>query len=228
MLRYIALGTDCKEYFNYDGKPLPIRPLSTYETDCVFIKAVEGVSTFIFNKVIKLKLGLIKYEQEIDLNKNNYKDFLTYFNEIDYWTVYFAMKDFQSEEFSMPDYSKEFCEEFDDWEENKPKGYYLVRKMKHVHELSNNIISMTIQPPEELVEVITNIEGKTLASLVHKFHQPLASEAWKLTPLQVAFIYYTRDGAPIMFKSVDELPGITRGKLKDVMKKFKDFGMTDG
>lgn len=228
MMKYIALGTDCKEFFNYDGKPLPIRPLSTYELDRVFIQAVEGVSSFIFDSVIKLKLGLVKSEQEIDLNKNNYRDLLTYFNEIDYWTVYFAMKDFQPEDFSMPDFSKEFRDEFEDWDENKPKGYYCVRKMKYVHRLSSDIMSMTIQPSEQLVEVMTNTDGKTLASLIHRFHQPLASEAWKLTPLQVSFIYYTRDGAPIMLKSIKDLPGITRAPLKDIMQKFKDMGMTDG
>lgn len=228
MFKHIALGTDCKEYFNYDGKPLPIRPLSTYELDSIFLKAVEGVSTFIFDKVIKLKLGLIKSEQEIDLTKNNYKDFLAYYNEIDYWTVYFAMKDFQPEEFSMPDYSKEFREDYDDWEEDKPKGYYHVRNMKYVHKLSTDIMSMTVQSPEELVKIITNTKGRILASLIHRFHQPLASEAWKLTPLQVSFIYYTREGAPIMLKNIDELPGITRGKMKDVMQKFKDLGMIDG
>lgn len=228
MLRYIALGTDCKEYFNYDGKPLPIRPLSTYELDQAFLKAVEGVSPFIFNNVVKFKLGVIKDEREVILNKNNYRDFLTYFNEIDYWTVYFAMKDFQPEEFSMPDYSEEFRNEYKDWDEDKPKGYYLVKKMKYVHKLSNDIMSMTVQPLEELIEVLTNSEGKTLASLVHRFHQPLVSEAWKLTPLQIAFIYHTREGAPIMLKSVDELPGIKGGSLKDVMQKFKDLGMTDG
>ena len=107
MLKYITLGTDCKEYFFYDGKPLPIRPLSSYELDQAFIKAVESVSPLIFNSVMNLKLN-IKENIDIKLDKNNYKDFMSYYNEVDYWIVYFAIKDFQEEEFDFPDYDGKF------------------------------------------------------------------------------------------------------------------------
>lgn len=225
MLKYIVLGTDCKEYFNYDGKPLPIRPLSTYEMDQILMKSVEGVSPLIFNSVLKVKLGLLKdNEEDIKLDKFNYRDFLIFYNEIDYWTVYNSMKDFQDESFSFPDYEKEFRKDFEDWDENKPKGYYFVRKMTHVHEIAKDILTMTTQPPEKIVKVLTNADGKTLASIVHKFHQPLVSEAWKLTPIQTSFIYYSSPDAPQVLESVDDLPGIKKGTYKEVMQQLKDLG----
>jgi len=226
MIKYIALGTDCKEYFFYDGKPLPIRPLSSYELDQVFLKAAEGVSPLIFDNVINLKLSL--KDKEIEINKNNYKDFMIYYNEIDYWTAYFAIKDFQEEDFQIPDYEEEFKDEFEDWKVENPKGYYLVRKMKYVHEISRDVTNMTFRPPEELTEVLTNAEGKTLATLVHQFHQPLNSKAWKLTPLQTYFILYTRPGAPQILKSVEELPGIKKGKYSDVLKQLEALGFING
>ena len=223
MLKYIALGTDCKEYFNYDGKPLPIRPLSTYELDEVFVQSVEGVSPLIFESVLKVKMGLLEDTKDIDINKNNYRDFLLYYNEIDYWTVYYAMKDFQEEKFSMPDFDGEF-KDFKNWDKDKPKGYFIVKKMKHVHQMSKDITSMTVQPIEKLIEVLTNADGKTLATMIHRFHQPLASEAWKLTPLQTSFIIYSRPDAPYIVKTVEELPGIKRGNLKDITDKLREMG----
>lgn len=228
MIKYIALGTDCKEYFNYDGKPLPIRPLSTFELDQAFLKAIEGVSPLIFDSVIKLKLGVIEDDKQINFDKNTYKDFLKYYNEIDYWVVYFSIKDFQEEDFSFPDFDGEFADKFDDWKEDKPKGYYLVRNMKYVHKLSSDIIQMTSQPVEKLMEVLANAEGKVLATMVHSFHQPLASEAWKLTPLQTTFIFYTRPGAPQILKNVEDLPGIKRGTIEDITKQLINMGLIDG
>lgn len=228
MLKYIALGTDCKEYFNYDGKPLPIRPLSSYELDQAFLKAVEGVSPLIFESVIKLKIGIITDDKDIKINKNSYIDFLKYYNQIDYWIVYYAMKDFQDEDFSMPDYASEFKDEFEDWKPRTQKGFYIVRKMKYVHQISKDIMSMTAQPAEKMVEILTNSRGKVLATMVHKFHQPLVSEAWKLTPLQTSFIFYSRPNAPQILKSVDELPGIKRGSIEEITEQMKSWGLING
>lgn len=224
MIKYISLGTDCKEYFNYDGKPLPIRPLSTYELDEILKKAVEGLSSIVFEKVVKLKLNVLDKKEEIKLDKNKYKDFLTYYNEVDYWTVYYAMKDFQSEKFSMPDYEGEFKDDFEDWVGNKPKGYYIVRKMKYVHKISDDIMNMTSPRMEELVSIIENDQGKILATIVHKLNTPLVSKAWELTPFQTKFLYYTRDGAPEIVESIDDVPGIKKGNFNEITKQLKEMG----
>lgn len=227
ILKYIKLGTNTKEWFNYDGQPLPIRPLSSYELDEVMLKVLqEGITQQIFDSLYKIKMNLIlEDEVNIPINPQNYKNFFLYYNRIDYWTVYHGMKDFQPEDFSKPDFDKEFENDFDDWKIDFPKGYYVVRKMKYVHEIAKNIRNMSNQPLVKLSGVLKNNRGVNLASMVFVFHHPLASEAWKLTPLQESFLYYGRPGAPIIIASEEDLPGISGVmSIKEVMEKLKHLG----
>jgi len=225
LLKYITLGIKNKEYYNYNGKPLPIRPISTYERDQALMNAAEGISPLIFDKVTKHKLELIDEEIDFKIDKNNYKEFLIYYSEIDYWTVYFAMKDFQDETFSQPDYEKEF-EKMDNWKEWKPKGYYIVKQMNHIHKLAKYIGQMSDSPLSKLTEVLYNSKGQELATMIHEFNIPLASEAWELTPLQSKFIYYTSEGAPVVVKSKEDLPGIKSGStLAEISKQLEEMGL---
>ena len=222
ILKYIKLGTSAKEWFNYDGKPLPIRPLSTYEIDEIMLKVLkEGISQTTFDALYKVKLNLIEPDEKVDVNQDNYTEFFYYFNLIDYWTVYFSMKDYQNEDFSKPDFDGEYEKDYNDWSKDLPKGYYLVRKMKFVHKMATDIRNMTSQPPTKLVEFLNNDDGKLLASMVFRFHQPLVSEAWKITPLQDNFLYYSRPGAPIMLTDESQLPGIKEGYLEDIVKALR-------
>jgi len=228
LLKYIKLGTDCVEYFNYDGQALPIRPLSTYEHDNAIMSSIKGVSPLVFDSVIKVKIGLIDKDEELNLEPSVYSDFLRYYNEIDYWTVFYGMKDFQPEEFSMPDYEGKFKDDFDDWESEKPKGYYIVRKMKLVHDISKKIQMMTDQPDTQLVEIITNNEGKLLGKTIHNLNVPLNDKAWKLTPLQTKFLLFTRPGAPTVVKSKEDLPGIKGGTFEEIAKQLGEMGFGNG
>ena len=223
IIKYIKLGTDAKEWFNYDGQALPIRPISSYEIDEIMRKIIEdGVPPIVFNSLYKLKMSLIEEDEKVVIDPENYAYFFNYYNEIDYWTVYYSMKDFQDEEFSKPDYDEEFSKDFKDWEIIKPKGYYIVRKMKYVHEIAKDIRSMTAQPLIKLTGVLSNNDGQVLATFIHQFHQPLASEAWKLTPLQEQFIYYSRPGAPQIIEKIEDLPGISGTmSLREVAEKLR-------
>ena len=212
ILKYIKLGTNSKEWFNYDGDPLPIRPLSTYELDTILEKIIgEGITQKTFSSVYKIKHNLINKENVVITNKKDYLEFFHYLNEIDYWIVYYAMKDFQDEDFSKPNY---------DEEREYPNGYYIVKKMKFVHNLAEDIKFMTSQPLLKLRQVLMNNRGKILASTIHTYHVPLANEAWKLTPLQETFLRYSDPNAPAIIASEDELPGIKAGSLKDIAKQL--------
>jgi len=225
ILKYIKLGTNSKEWFNYDGTPLPIRPLSTFEMDEVLGKIIkEGITQKTFDSIYKIKHNLINEKEKVELNSKNYQEFFHYFNEIDYWMVFYSMKDFQEEEFSKPDYNKEFSDEFDDYDFNKPKGYYIVKKMKFVHKIAKDIQYMTSQPLIKLRQTLQNKSGKILASMVYIFHVPLTNEAWKLTPLQESFLYYGRPGAPIVLDSEDDLPGIKAGSMEEIVKQLIKMG----
>ncbi|GAG21450.1 unnamed protein product, partial [marine sediment metagenome] len=153
ILKYIQLGTNAKEYFNYDGNPLPIRPLSTYEMDQIFLTVIkEGITQSTFKTLIELKMNLINPNDQIILDQNKYTEFAYYYHQVDYWTVYYSMKDFQPEGFSMPDYDEEFKDKYKDWNQENPKGYYIVREMKFVHDIARDIKNMTSQPPEQIIE----------------------------------------------------------------------------
>jgi len=228
LLKYITLGIENKEYYNYNGNPLPIRPISTFERDQALLNALEGISPLIFDKVIKVKLNLLDEDEDFKLDKNNYKDFLLYYNEIDYWTVYYSMKDFQDEEFSMPDYNDEF-KEISNWKAENPKGYYIIKQMNDVHKIAKDVLTMSDAPIIKLVEVLQNAEGQELAVMIHRFNVPLASAAWKLTPLQTKFIFYSSSDAPIVVESKADLPGIKSGStLQEVTEQLKEMGLMNG
>lgn len=225
ILEHIRLGTDYKEWFNYDGEPLPIRPLSTYEIDEIIKKVIrEGISPQTYDSIIKLKLNILSPEQKRDISISDYQEYLTYFNEIDYWIVYYAMKDFQPEKFSKPDFDGDF-QEFKNWDENNPKGYYIVKKMKYVHDIAKDVKNMTSQPTTVLMEVLENKTGQALASLVYRYHVPLANKAWELTPLQTYFLIFSAPDAPQIVKDESELPGIKSGTLKEVTEQLRKMGM---
>jgi hypothetical protein len=225
ILKYIKLGTNSKEWFNYDGTPLPIRPLSTYEMDEILEKIItEGITQQTFTSIYKIKFNLFNQKEKVEVSQKNYLEFFNYLNIIDYWMVFYSMKDYQEEEFSKPDYSEEFRDEFDDWREDTPKGYFIVKKMKYVHQLAKDIQYMTSQPLTALARVLKNKSGKTLASMVFKFHIPLANEAWKLTPLQETFLYYGDPSGPTLLESEKDLPGIKAGTMGDIAKQLMCLG----
>jgi len=220
ILKYIKLGTNAKEWFNYDGEPLPIRPLSTYELDMILEKIIrEGITQKTFSSVYKIKHNLIDKENVLMTTKEDYLEFFHYLNEIDYWTVFYAMKDFQDEKFSHPDFDGEYQDD-KNWHSYYPKGYYIVKKMKYVHQLAEDINFMTSQPLIKLRQTLKNSRGKILASAVHTYHVPLSNEAWKLTPLQETFLVYSSPDAPVILESEEELPGIKAGSLKDIAKQL--------
>lgn len=225
IIKYIKLGTSVKEWFNYDGEPLPIRPLSTYEMDEILGKIIEeGITQQTFDSVYKIKYNLYNEEEKVEINYNNYIEFFHYFNEIDYWMVYYAMKDYQDEEFSQPDFNEQFRKEFKDWNDNIPKGYYIVRKMKYVHQIAKDIQFMTSQPLVKLGQTLKNNNGRILASMVYTYHVPLASEAWKLTPLQEDFLYYAHPDSPTLIGSEEDLPGIKSGTMVEIANQLSKMG----
>ena len=225
ILKYIKLGTNLKEWFNYDGCPLPIRPLSTYEMDEILGKIItEGITQKTFNSIYKIKFNLFNPLEKVKVSQQNYLEYFKYLNIIDYWMVFHSMKDFQDEDFSKPDYSEEFRDEYDDWTEDTPKGFYIVRKMKFVHQLAKDIQDMTSQPLAKLSQTLKNKSGKILASMVFTYHLPLVNEAWKLTPLQEDFLYYGDPNGPILITDEEDLPGIKAGSMKDIANQLAGMG----
>jgi len=185
ILNHIKLGINEVIYFDYEGQPLPLRPITSLETDESFYKALAYTPTKIAKFVVELKLSIIKPKEAIELSNDGYAALQKYYNDINYWFVYHGMKDFQDEEFKEPDYTKD---------EQFPKGFYTVQKMNHVHKIANLILSHSNAPKEVIKEVIKTPKGKNLGTFLFYLNVPLTDASWKLTNLQKDFLYYSKLG----------------------------------
>lgn len=219
ILNHIRLGVNEKLYYDYNGEALPLRPISSWEYDQAFSKSLKYASKETAETLVKNKIKLINLEKEIDINNDLYKELHDFYNEVDYWIVFFSMKDFQPEDFSFPDFGNQFAEEFDDYDEMIPKGYYIIKKMEHIHNISRFITSTSTKPREVIREIIKSSSGRILASIHYKFHVPISDELWKLTPLQSNFIILSHPDAPKHFDTLDEVPGLKSGMtMNEILK----------
>jgi len=208
VIKHITLGTNEVLYYPYaEGKqPLPLRPISSFEFDQCLYKALEYAPSRISEFVIKFKLGLIKKDQNIDISDEGYVRLQEYSDRLDYWIVFYAMKDFQNENFSKPDYSTE---------ETHPKGYYEILKMKEVHEISEFIMRTSHRTKEVIEEIFIDEAGREVAYLYFYLKVPLA-EMSKMTKLQRDYLIYSKG----------EVRKITAGKQKESGYILSDQKMT--
>lgn len=183
ILKHITLGTKEVFYYPYNGgkEPLPLRPLSSFELDQCFYNALKfcGNKTVV-QFVIKYRLAIIKGNDSVDLSKISseaYNDLIRFYNNINYWIVYYSMKDFQSDEFSMPDF------DFD----GQPNGYHVVQSMEEVHDIAEFVIESTRQPKQVIKEILSDYYGREIAYCIHYLKIPLADIS-SITPLQREYI----------------------------------------
>jgi len=185
ILNHIKLGINEVIYFDYEGQPLPLRPITSLEMDDSFYKALGYTPTKIAKFVVELKLSVIKPKEAIELSNEGYAALQKYYNDINYWFVYHGMKDFQDEKFKEPDYTKD---------ERFPKGFYMVQKMNHVHKIAFLLLSHSNAPKEAIKEFVKTPAGNNLGTFIFYLNVPLTDASWKLTNLQRDFLYYSKLG----------------------------------
>ena len=180
MINHITLGTKEVFYFDYNGEQLPLRPISSYELDQCFYYSLIFADSEVSDFVIKLKLGIINPQAKIDIDNSKYAEIKKYFDSLDYWIVYYGMKDFQDFDFQK--------------ETNKiPNGIEIVKEMDFVHEISSEILSYSYQPKEVIKEIIKDEEGKLIATVVFNLNVPLSDFA-SMTKLQRDFLILSKIG----------------------------------
>jgi hypothetical protein len=204
MIRHISLGTNEVFYYNYFGEQLPLRPITTIELDDCFYKALRFADEEIADLVVKLKLRLIKPKTPIKIDNNRYAELQKYYNSLDYWIVYFAMKDFQDEDFAKPI-------------DGIPNGLHLVRKMRDIHKIAKSVLNASYQPREVIRELVMSDDGKVVASIVFNLNIPLTDYA-NMTKLQRDFLVLSKlgGGKPVKISKSGEKMQI-RKKLKEVV-----------
>ena len=147
ILKHIKLGIDEVFYYDYEGEPLPLRPISSWEFDECFYNSLLFAPPKIAELVVKIKLGLLKKRDSITIDNKSYADLQKYFNSVDYWIVYHAMKDFQDEDFTKPTSS------------GLPQGFKKVLKMRHVHSIGDMILHSSYKPREVIKKVVSDEQG---------------------------------------------------------------------
>lgn len=183
ILRHIKLGVDDVFYIDYDGEPLPLRPISSYEMDECFYHSLKYLNPRMVDLVIKLRLKLIKGDQEIDppLTSEEYITLQEHYNTFSYWAVYYAMKDFQLENFNYTTENK--------FGDDIPNGFEIVKKMKYVHDIADKVLQFSYQPKEMIKEILTDESGREVYNIVYYLKQPLA-KVKDITKLQRDYLLY--------------------------------------
>ena len=179
MIKHITLGTKEVFFFNYEGEQLPLRPISSYELDQCFFNALYDADEEIAKLVVDLKLGLIKATSYINYDNKKLANLKKYFDDIDYWIVYYGVKDYQELEFQAPD------------KNGHPTGFNIIRKMRHIHEIASKILNYSYQPREVIQEIIKSEEGKLIGTVTFSLNVPLA-EASEMTKLQRDFLILSK------------------------------------
>lgn len=181
MIEHIKLGVNEVFYYNYEGEALPLRPISSYEIDESIFRALKKADPKIAEFVVKIKLGLLGMQDTVKIDSKSYADLKKYYNSIDYWFVYHAMKDFQDESFSKTNF-----------EHKVPEGFLKVKKMNYVHDIAKKVLNYSYQPKEVVKEIVKTKEGKVIAKIVFFLNQPLSSNFGDLTKLQRDFLLYSK------------------------------------
>lgn len=215
IIKHITLGT--KEIFyypyNYGKEPLPLRPISSFELDQCIYNSLENCSNEnVISFIIKFKLGIIKGDENIELSPDAYKELLKYYNEIDYWIIYYGMKDFQDISFSTPDFDIGI-----------PNGINKIREMKEIHEIASFILSASTQNEDVIKEIFSDPSGRDIAEIIIYLKIPLTSFS-KLTKLQKNYLIYSRGHIDSLTEEQIQDKYIRSGQTmtyKEFLEKFR-------
>jgi hypothetical protein len=213
IIKHITLGTSEVLYYPYNNgrEPLPLRPLSSFELDQCLFNSLANAPEKIAELVIKLRLKFIKPDQNINVSDEGYANLQKFYHLVDYWVVYYAMKDFQDEEFSKPNFETENL---------IPKGFSSILKMNEVHEISNFVLDASIQPKEVIKEIVSDEYGKQIGYAVYFLKQPLA-QIKDLTKLQQSYLLYSKGEVRKIDKTKDYIISGETMTIEELLKRFR-------
>jgi len=182
ILRHIKLGVKEVFYYDYDGNALPLRPISSYELDDCFYKALDYATPKVADLVIKLRLKLKEGNDEVDFSNEDYLSLQKHYDTISYWVVFHSMKDFQDEDFSIPIFKDD---------EVLPEGIFQIRQMNYIHDIANIVVNSSYRPKEFVKQIVKDEIGREIAYLTLYFNVPLANIP-DITRLQREYFVYSK------------------------------------
>lgn len=207
-LRHIKLGVTEVFYYDYDGNALPLRPISSYELDDCFYKALEYATSEVANLVLKIRLKLIDRAEDVDFSNEDYLSLQKHYDAISYWVVFHSMKDFQDEDFKIPIYQEN---------ELLPKGIFKIRKMSYIHDMANYILDSCYKPKEYIKQILKDEIGREIAYLVFYFNTPLSNIS-DITKLQRDYLIYSKG----------KITKVSQSDIKTKQYEFSGEKMTIG
>lgn len=194
--------------YNNGRDPLPLRPLSSFELDQCFYNSLERASEKVASLIIKLKLKMIDRNKEVNVSEEGYANLTKFFDYVDYWIVYYAMKDFQDEEFSKPNFTTKF-----------PIGFDFILNMTKIHEIANFVLDASRESKEVIKEIIRDESGREIAQMVFYLNIPLATIN-DITKLQRDYLIYSKTGVIPAKKDSYVVSGETM-TVEELLKRFK-------
>ena len=215
-LRHIKLGVNEVFYYDYDGNALPLRPISSYELDDCFYKALGYATANVADLVLKIRLKLIDKADEVDFSNEDYLSLQQHYDTISYWVVFHSMKDFQDEDFTKPiPFNYEIL----------PKGIFQIRKMSYIHDIANIIVNSSYRPKEFIKQIIKDKDGQEIAYLVFYFNMPL-SNITDMTRLQRDYLIYSKgEVTKVRASDVKTKQYEFSGETTTIADIFKKLGM---
>ncbi len=190
------------KYFFHDpsfSEAIPYRAITRYEHEIAKIEAMSNCSVPVMEFMADQAALTLEPIKTKELTAEEILEYQTYMFDLMVKIVYYGTRDFQK-----PEYSEQVI-----------KDSYM-----DVLGLSQEILNASIRPKEEVIQLINSIDGKNLLTIHYNLGVPLTDAAWKLTPLQVQFLYKGKIQATAPKKAA---PTITQEELSKDPEKVKEY-----
>ena len=200
-LKYIRGGINASTTFSYDDYEVRLRPLSSYELDLAEEEGLKVVDSKVAQLIMRIRLHETKLTEKLkEFPPEMFRNINKFYKTVDYWIVYYSMKDFQPPNFSIED----------------------VKQMKYIHGMAKTILNISSIKKHDLVRVLSNRDGERLLTMIYKYHVPLTDAAWKLTPMQEKIYELGLDEGKVYAESMDDIDRKLYGKpLREVLKEIE-------
>lgn len=193
LIETIKKGIDLSLFFNSKMYgPIKYRPVSNEEIRKIMHRCIRSKPEEVREFIADIKF---RHKPKRDMPTKMVDIAIQALEEMDRWIVYYAVKDFQEEEWQHVH------------EDGKPFGYHLLSSPNcflEMGEMSGEILKATTRPKEEIRSLLKTDDGTLLAHAIWKLNVPLSDKLWKLTGSQLTFLIES-SGVVSEFKSLDEL-----------------------
>jgi len=149
------------------SEPIKYRAITRYEHETAKIEAMRYCSKPVMEFLSDQSALSMQPIATKELAEAEILEYREYLFTMMVGIVYHGTKDFQPEDYSEDTIKDSFMD---------------------VLGIAKEILEKSIRPNEEIVALVNSGEGQNLLAIHYVLNVPLASEAWKLTPLQLSFL----------------------------------------